>query len=275
MEVYWAEGFPPAEPLALAKWLVLIHTGQMAGYPLGSSDGGSTLTVLLALGGAWQFWRCRRRALLVLWTAPFVLAMVAAVMHRYPYGAAGRLSQHFAPAIILLAGAGLADLIRRAPTAPARRRWTGAVCGLLAVIGIGGTIECVLHPYRGRGEFWSRRVVHDLFARAGPHDPVVVLSRFGEVSIGMQWYLARHGARVAWNCRLDPARINSTSGNVWCLYYEPAEKARKGLVDLLARSGQSWTLSERLPYVLSPVGKYTKAEHCDLAHWVRTPGPRR
>ncbi|MGH7226227.1 MAG: ArnT family glycosyltransferase, partial [Gemmataceae bacterium] len=78
MQDFWAEGFPPSKPLALAKWLVFAHTGQMMAFPIGSQDGGSSLTTLLCLVGAWYFWTSRRRALLILCVAPFGLGLLAA-----------------------------------------------------------------------------------------------------------------------------------------------------------------------------------------------------
>jgi len=78
MEDFWAEGFPPSSPLALAKWLVLTHTGQMMAFPIGSQDGGSSLTTLLFLFGCWRFWCARRRALLALCVGPFALGLLAA-----------------------------------------------------------------------------------------------------------------------------------------------------------------------------------------------------
>ena len=59
MQHYWDEGFPPSSPLPLAKWLLRVNTGQMMAFPVGASDGGSTLTTLLCLVGAWHFWTAR------------------------------------------------------------------------------------------------------------------------------------------------------------------------------------------------------------------------
>ena len=113
LQTYWADAFPPASPWPLLKWLALVHTGQMMAYPVGGSDGLSTVTFLLFTFGVWTWWKGGRRSLLVLWLAPFALNLLAAVLHRYPYGASCRLCQHLAPAVCLLAGTGIAALVER------------------------------------------------------------------------------------------------------------------------------------------------------------------
>jgi hypothetical protein len=52
-----------------------------------------------------------RFRLLVLCAAPFALNLLAAAMHRYPYGGHMRLAMHLAPLVCILAGTGLTAVI--------------------------------------------------------------------------------------------------------------------------------------------------------------------
>jgi hypothetical protein len=218
MQDYWADGFPPSSPLALGKWLLLIHTGQMMAFPIGAQDGGSALTTLLCLVGAWGFWRTRRRALLVLCGAPFALGLVAAALHRYPYGASCRLCQHLAPAVCLSAGMGAAVLIERLRSDALRRRWILGVCALLLLIGALGMVRDAVHPFRNREALWMRQVMHDLRDEAGSAAPVVVFNNPAEVDALFRWYLELLGDRVSWAGRIDWQRARDT-GELLCLHY--------------------------------------------------------
>ena len=58
-------------------------------------------------------WGTGRRSLLLMLTAPFVLTLIAAALRLYPYGGSARVAQHLAPPICLLAGMGIASLLKR------------------------------------------------------------------------------------------------------------------------------------------------------------------
>lgn len=154
MQAQWQAGFPPFDsPAALAGWLVRVHTGDLFAYPCGGERGGSVLTTTLVLLGALMLWRTRRRAVLLACVAPYVLALAAAAIRRYPFGGVtdgspARVVQYLVPAICLLAGAGSAvglDLVR-----DARRRRRIGLAGLvvLAAIGIAPLVAEARHPYR-------------------------------------------------------------------------------------------------------------------------------
>lgn len=219
MQSFWAEGFPPSQPLALAKWLIFAHTGQMMAFPIGSQDGGSAATAILCLIGAWHFWTSRRRALLVLCLAPFGLGMLAALLHRYPYGASCRLCQHLAPAICLSAGMGAAVLLERIRSAIIRRRWIIGVCALFLLIGICGMVRDVVHPYRTLEALWTRQVMQTLAAETRSGVPLVVLNKLEEMDSLFRWYLEQYGDRVSWSGRIDWNKARA-SGELICLAYD-------------------------------------------------------
>jgi hypothetical protein len=132
---YWNGAFPPSwrEPGAIVGWLVRTHTGPLFAYPFGANRfaGQSALMLGCLVIGTLV---CRRISgkIVVLLVLPFLLVMMAAVAHRYPYGASVRLAQFLTPATLLLASAGLAWLsadLRPSPLA----RWAGPALAVVLV----------------------------------------------------------------------------------------------------------------------------------------------
>jgi hypothetical protein len=289
LRAYWSDAFPPAAPVPLLKWLVLIHTGQLTAYPVGASNGGSTLTFLLCLIGVGQLWKARKRSLVVLLTTPFALGLLAAAGHRYPYGGSCRLAQHLAPSVCLLAGLGAAALIDRyARPADARRRWIAAGCGLLALIGAGGMVRDLVKPYRSQGDLWTYRVAREVFKHAGPADQIVVFNDTHEVKPLFLWYLGRGGKRVSWNGQIDWDRLDTTTPRLWCLRFHPpilrdldpaqrppplpplssCARALDGLAADLAQRKRPWVMAARVPYTVVPTDSNGPIERCDLVCWM-------
>lgn len=283
MSAYWAEGFPPSSPLALLKWLLLIHTGQMTAYPLGSSNGGSSLTALLCLVGAWQFRTSQRRPLLVLCGAPFVLSFIAAVLHRYPYGASCRLTQYLAPAVCLAAGAGAAALIERLRSPELRWRWTLGICLLFLLVGMGGMIRDLVKPYRDPETRWTYQVMRQFAVEARSGAPIVVLNNPDEVDRVFRWYLALYGDRVSWNGRIDWARAAASREVLGVCYRAhkltaPEQLARVPVHRQIPVSVkvQAWLVQSGLPWVLKravsdtgvPPSWRDPVKHLDQFRWV-------
>jgi hypothetical protein len=215
---YWADGFPPPGAWPFVRWFVAINTGRLMAYPVGDSNGGSALTALLFLVGAWRLWKDGRGALLVLCLAPFALNLVAAFLHRYPYGGCCRLSQHLAPAVCLLAGGGAASLVERFARTPlARSRATFAVCGLLGLCGVAQWFIDAARPYREEEALWTRKVGDEVMALAKPNDRVVVAPEpVGDWAL-LQWQLLRRGRPIAWNGGADWDHLDADGGRLWLL----------------------------------------------------------
>src|SRR5262249_53645116 len=160
--------------------------------------GGSSLTALLCVVGGWTLWRSHRRSLVALCLGPLGLGLLAAELHRYPFGGSCRLCPYPAPRGCLLRGGGAALPVERWGRAPAGRGLrVHLLCGLLAFVGLGGALRDVVRPYRSQGDLWTRRVVQEVFAHAGPKDQVVVLNTPEQLKTSFQWLLERPGARVA------------------------------------------------------------------------------
>jgi hypothetical protein len=270
MHSYWALGFPPDRPLAFVNWFLLAHIGQIAAYPLGAAAGGSVLTMLLALVGAWQLRHRDQRGLLVLVGGTFALGFAAALAHKYPYGASCRLAQYLAPFWCLLAGLGVAVLIQRRGDDRARWRATLAVCGVLALIGAGGMVRNFLRPGREDG-LWARQVAGDLLTRAR-HDPILVAQTSGEVNPVFRWQLGRLGEQVSWQPDVDWRQAGREYASLWvfsCGGPYADEQAR--LQRQLDGSGRAWRCAERNESLVLHRQANEGIEHCRVYHWVCVP----
>ena len=80
----------------------------MFAYPEGGARRRSAVTFLCFAAAVVVLWRRGRGTVAALCLAPFGLALVAAAIHRYPYGVSARTTQYAAPAICLLTGLGAA-----------------------------------------------------------------------------------------------------------------------------------------------------------------------
>ena len=117
----WSDAFPPlTNPLRLLIWLLDVHTGYMFAYPDGGAHGASAVTFLCVLAGIYVIARRRNSVLLALLLMPFALALLAAVVHRYPYGVSARTTQYAAPFVCVLMWSGME--IRRARGICSRHR---------------------------------------------------------------------------------------------------------------------------------------------------------
>jgi hypothetical protein len=161
MRACWVTGFPPSplHPVLLLRWLAETYTGHMFAYPLGGSAGGSVLTLVCFLAGLAAWMRRGDRRLAVMLLAPFGLGLLSAALRLYPYGDNERLVQYLGPAICLLTGLGIVQLVAR--LRPASRQWAlPAIVGLLGVIAGGEAVFDLVHPYKHRCD-WD----HQSFAR--------------------------------------------------------------------------------------------------------------
>jgi len=266
---YWTDWFPPAQPLALVKWLVQAHTGNMMAYPAGSRDGGSALTFLLFLAGVWHFGRLRRWDMLALLLVPFALTFVAAALHRYPYGGSARVAQHLAPAICFLAGAGAAiGLAWVAHWIGNERRLAVAACSLLAVLGIAGMARDWKKPYKTEGDAKVRQIVSEIAQGAGPDDQIAVLDVTTYICPPFEWYLRRQGNRVRWNGEVDWVQLGNRGG-LWGLSFSRDGSSRAAFESQLATKVWSAFLVnyQHQQYELQLGQGDETLEHVEVFYW--------
>jgi len=146
---FWARGFPPLDsPLGFLRWFLYAHLGRTFAYPIGAENGGSILTFGCFVVGATVLYRKRKKWLLAILLMPFALTAVAAALKLYPYGGSGRITQHFVPAISLLAGLGLASLLSRRKDVAGRRKGLAWAVAFLLVVGVGSTVRYAISPYQ-------------------------------------------------------------------------------------------------------------------------------
>jgi hypothetical protein len=103
---YWGDRFVNlSRPLKLPAWL-LEQTSQLFNYPYETAG-----AVLLVLGvlGAWAWVTARRWELLLAIVVPIALVLLAACLHRYPYGG-NRLTLFLAPGLFILAAQGILEV---------------------------------------------------------------------------------------------------------------------------------------------------------------------
>jgi 4-amino-4-deoxy-L-arabinose transferase-like glycosyltransferase len=273
MHLYWTNGFPPSQPVAFLEWCFLAQTGQIAAYPLGAASGGSIVTVLLALVGAWHLHRHGRRRLLVLIGTTFALGFVAALFHKYPYGASCRLAQYLAPFWCLLAGLGVAVLIHRRDNSRARWKATLTVCGVLALVGAGGIVRDCVRPGRDDGN-WARQVTTELIARAGK-DAVLVAQAPARVNPVFHWQLGRLGKQVTWEPDIDWQQAGMSESSLWVFSCGgPFHDEQSRLQKILDDSGRPWRCAARKESVVVYRRPSEGIEHCRVYHWVCVTPPR-
>jgi 4-amino-4-deoxy-L-arabinose transferase-like glycosyltransferase len=165
----WAGAFPPLDGAArFAAWFLSINTGFMFAYPEGGGRGLSSVTFACFVVAAIVLWRRGRRTVLALGLMPFAMALIAAAMHRYPYGMSARTMQYAAPTICLFAGLGAAALLARFQSARARRGAPRVLVVALAALGLGRMGYDLSHPYKtatdGRARafaqwFWTEKAM--------------------------------------------------------------------------------------------------------------------
>jgi hypothetical protein len=252
-------------------WLVDVHTGAMLAYPFGGPRGASTLTALLCLLGIGQLVRNRQWQLLALCLLPFALTFTAAVLHRYPYGGSARYEQHLAPAICLLAGVGLALVLKYlARSERARQGSIVGTFGVLAALGLGGIVNNVLKPYKTLGDYQVRQVLRDIQAQAGPDDQILVMDPPPWMGPTFEWYLRQHDDRIRWGGKIDWERARSRSGQIWGLFFTPGfPRAARLETDLNQQSEEAWVRVQRAEHRLQQGATDYTVEYCELYHWKR------
>lgn len=241
MKPYWQASFPPRALWSLAWWLLDIHTGNMLAHPFGGRNFGSAGTLVVCIIGGITLFRRKpltdvaaptpapisSRWLLGLLLAPFALTLIAAAMHRYPYGGSARVAMHLAPAICLLLGLGWATIhARLKPVWRPVLVWSLAV--MLLAIGIGGVVYDTLRPYKTRADFEARQAVRNALA-AAPH----IIVATDPIPPNFHWYLHASGRpfhiRPAGEVTIDQPTV------VLCFEQRDAETLRAAMQNQQAK----------------------------------------
>lgn len=264
MTSYWAETFPPKEPIAFIVWLFLTITGQMFAYPIGSANGGSILTTIFVILGVKSLAQKKNYSILVMLISPIVLNFIAAVMQKYPFGGSGRLMQHLAPSICLLAGKGLAAILdSKNARDMTHRRLTVIISLLFVAVGVGGIIRDVIYPYRDEQCVWYRQTMMEIRQIDRHNEPIVILNDPLNSESVLMWYWMQEGPNVFWNSQIPPnhAEIN----HVWAFVVDPGSHLyRQAFLKKLQSLDPNWKIIESRSYHVSHKKNIGDPTHCEL-----------
>jgi 4-amino-4-deoxy-L-arabinose transferase-like glycosyltransferase len=248
----WARTFPPIDqPWRLPQWFVHVHLGRMFAYPIGGDGGGSALTFLAFCIGAVVVWRKDRVTAMLLLT-PFGFTFIAAALQAYPYGGSARVAQHLAPAICLLAAAGVHYVVTSRFRGEDRERRVHWVLGLCALIILAGIARDIAKPYKTRSDLDNRRIVLGLLRGAPPGTLWNVFGNWDGRSdtpnfydwagpaARLRYYLVRDpDARVFWGA--DPLALPAAGRIKLLAYHSPDSTFPERLFDsYLARFQALW-----------------------------------
>ena len=149
MDTCWNGQMPDWHaPLELLAWLYRTATGSIFAHPLGGENSGGLPCAILFWIGVAAMWRRGDFLFLRLLAATFGLAIVAAVLRKYPLGGHPRLVLYLAPLVTIPIAVGLASLVGwRAPDARTKLRRGLFALSVLVAIGLGGITRDLVKPY--------------------------------------------------------------------------------------------------------------------------------
>lgn len=281
LQEYWKDWFPPANVLEVPFWLLKAHTGNMFAYPEGGPRFGSTATFLLCLAGLWTVYAARRRDLLTLCLVPFGLSLLAAFLHRYPYGGTARLAQHLAPAICILMAFGIARLLSPWGTiatcpedtgtlqsCPTKTRRAAVVLAGLCVFGLVGLAATIWKPYKTLGDVNIRQMAEELKAKIEPGDVIVVFNPYEMLRPSMMWYLRLLQLPIEWEGKADWPAVDQHR-RLWSVHVRVQEGKKRIPRRMLARSQEHWSIAEHEEYVFPADSKDVPLQYCEIYRWER------
>lgn len=176
MELGWQGAFPPMkEPWRLPLWLVATHASDFLAYPVGGPRFASSASFLLCLAGLARLLGRRDGRFLGLCVAPVSLHLVAAALHRYPYGGHSRLSLYASPFICCLVGVGSAAVVERLAARSAAGR--GVAFAVLAAIGALTIARDVRYPYKTLSDRRARDFARWFWPSAAAKEEVACVRR--------------------------------------------------------------------------------------------------
>lgn len=268
MQDYWKESFPPFDSIkALALWLLKAHSGDVLAHPFGGKNGASSLTLLLFVVGLVVLAR-RRPAVAVLLVTPFALTLLAAAMHRYPYGGHVRLAMHLAPMVCLAAGLGLAAIVGSYAVRRPGRVPTVLVAGSLVLLIVAEAARQMVRPGRAGSDQQSRAFAI-WFWTAKSYDGVLVCAKT-DLRLPFTSPIAREGEEAMYLCNQriysprhahgDPPPMDAVSAErplrvAWFRVLRLKED-EAAVEDWLRSMSQSYRLSTRARYPLPVYQKH-------------------
>ena len=201
MDSCWSDHFPDwSRPWVVPVWAAA-GTFEVARYCLVPAG---QVAVLLAIVGAVSFGRRGRGQFVWVLLAPVGLALVAALLHKYPYGGS-RLEVFAAPAVCLLTAEGLRRVL---PWVARRSRASAAVVMAIALAPVGQAAYRTAMPWDCTG---CDEAAEFVLRHRGSADPVLVNAWEYE------YYLRSiPGGWRSWAGRFEPADL--AGERVWVVH---------------------------------------------------------
>jgi Dolichyl-phosphate-mannose-protein mannosyltransferase len=251
MKGFWRYGFPHGGPLASLWWAIRVHAGKMFSFPIDFNGGGLFGLALVVLGVS-ALWRQGRRPLVLLCVLPFGLHMLAAFLHRYPYGMHPRLEEHLAPCFCLLAGAGLAGLVEWAAKTPVgQTRWLTAATAGFACVGLGVAVSVWREPFHDTVAQMARIAVRQVRHQLQPEDRIVVR---GTTDVCLRWQFLALADRIPHDDESAFAPQRS-AGRLWIVNEQidrdalnapaPAPVSPDEIAELAGATPEHWAVRQR------------------------------
>jgi hypothetical protein len=240
---YWHAGFPPAKPFEFIVWFAQIHTGNLFAYPVGGKNAASLATVILFCVGLWTIWRKWNIPIRLMLFTPFLLTFIAAVLRLYPYGESPRVSQHLAPVIVLITGAGIAALIDATGNSCEWRLRVNLAASVLLAIGLISLGRDIIWPYKTKGDQQLRTDVRHLIFTAG-RDPILVLQPESEVTATLRWYLHERPVEIVYGATpsIDALKDSRNAWLINCTFTDAALDAE--LANKTQMKSETWLRHE-------------------------------
>ena len=189
LKTIWKDAFPPSDFSGFLLWFAEKSSGRLMAYPHGGGNYKSLLTTLLVLTGVVVLWRQKRDFFLLLITMPFLLTVIAAIFHAYPYGTSARIAQHLAPSICILAAVGLTFIFGKLTKLETKQHsFVKYTCIILLSFGVLGIGYSIAKPYKTKDDAEVRRIVNNMYQDYGC-DHINVLNESDQVPVNFRWYL--------------------------------------------------------------------------------------
>jgi len=189
LKVYWKDAFPPADIAGFVLWFTEQSSGRILAYPHGGGNYKSLLTTVLVLTGINVLWHQKREFLLMILVLPFLLTVLAAIFHAYPYGISGRIAQHLAPSICILAAVGLTFIFGKVTNLGSKQHsYVKYTCFILLSFGVLGIGYSIAKPYKTKDDSEVRRIVTSMY-QDYDCDRINVPNESDHVPVNFRWYL--------------------------------------------------------------------------------------
>ena len=223
MQEFWKNAFPP-HGWAIFPWLIDAHISNMMSYPFGGSKGIALLIAPLVLVGLWRLWKKRRIAELILLAGPFAFTLIAAFLHKYPYGADARVEQHLVASITILAALGAVTLsalaIKKSRNIRVWRNTANIPVAVMVIFAGVMIAKDICYPWRTPAPLLAQQFIHRIFHHAGTDTQIVILNRHPfHYSVLLAWQLATVPHPFLIHPDHDTSWLAPTGDNFWLVHF--------------------------------------------------------